>query len=130
MNEMSRWAKGVDLARKFEAAIQTIDNGNGWEIFKGLDKGETLVKVVYDGQVRFLAVKPKKASKPRTKKAKPEMKDDPEAEPLAEPIFSYDGDPSQGTIECAHCGIGIMIFEGEEYPTECPNCNKPLGLVK
>jgi hypothetical protein len=52
MDEMSRFAKQNDLARKFEAAIEAINTGNGWGVFKGLDKGETIVKVVYDGQVR------------------------------------------------------------------------------
>lgn len=71
MDEMSKWAKSVDLARKFEAAIQTIDIGKGWAVFKGLEKGETTVKVVYDGQVRFLAVKPpKKKAAPKPKKVK------------------------------------------------------------
>jgi hypothetical protein len=73
MDEMSVWAKSVDLARKFEAAIEGIDNGNAWGVFKGLDKGETLVKVVYDGQVKILPYKPpKKKATPKPKKAKVE----------------------------------------------------------
>jgi len=66
MSDMNKFAKDNDLARKFEAAIQIIDNGKGWEVFKDLDKGTTSVKVTYDGEIRFHQDK-----KPKKKKKKP-----------------------------------------------------------
>ena len=72
--DMNKFARDNDLARKFEKAIETLDRGKGWEVFAGLDKGPIERGVIYDGSVRFVAVKktPKKKAraKPR-KKVKP-----------------------------------------------------------
>ena len=66
MDEINKFAKDKDLARKFERAIGNIDRGNGWAPFAGLEQGEVTVKVIYDGQIRFVALekpKPKKVRK-------------------------------------------------------------------
>ena len=56
------FAKHNDLAAKMIRAINMVDRGNGWGVFEGLEKGETVVKVIYDGTVRFEAIpKPKPA---------------------------------------------------------------------
>jgi len=84
--EINEFAKKHDLARKFEHAIGTIERGNGWAPFAGLEKGETLVKVVYDGLIRFEAVR-KPEVKPTPKKKKdvaPKIPMEPE-EPVPEP---------------------------------------------
>ena len=72
--EINEFAKRNDLAKKFEKAIETISVGNGWAVFAGLERGETLVKVVYDGQIRFEAVR------------KPEVKPTPKKKPTAAKI--------------------------------------------
>ena len=83
--DMNKFARDNDLARKFEKAIETLDRGKGWEVFKGLDKGEARVRVVVSGgQVAFLPLeKPTKKAKP---KAKPKPKEEPpEGLPLDQP---------------------------------------------
>jgi len=87
MNKMdvNEFAKRNNLAKKFEKAIETISVGNGWAVFAGLERGETLVKVVYDGLIRFESVrKPEVKPLPRRKKdVAPKM--EPEPEPIPEP---------------------------------------------
>ena len=76
--DMNKFAKENDLARKFEAALQEIENGKGWRVFKGLDRGECQVRITYDGRVIFHPVlKPKRAKKKKQK---------PYATPTGEPI--------------------------------------------
>ena len=78
--DMNVFAKENDLARKFEAALQEIENGKGWKVFKGLDEGECQVRITYDGRVIFHPVlKPERAKK---EKVKPEPFDTPTGEPI------------------------------------------------
>ena len=79
--DMNKFARDNDLARKFEKAIETIDNGSGWEVFAGLDKGSVVILVVYDGTVRFVPFK-KVAKKKAKPKAKPKEEEPPEGLPL------------------------------------------------
>ena len=82
---MNKFAKDNDLARKFESAIESIRVGKGWSVFDGLDKGPITVTVIYDGGIRFMAVKkPKKAKKtPKEPEPEPEVPEEPETEDKA-----------------------------------------------
>lgn len=48
-HEFADWAEKNSLAKKLMAALENIEVGKGWSPFNGLEKGEVLVKVVYDG---------------------------------------------------------------------------------
>jgi len=79
--EINEFAKKYNLARKFENAIEAIDRGKGWVVFDGLETGTVTVKVIYDGGVRFEAIKKpkkKKVKKTPVKKAEPKPELDPE----------------------------------------------------
>ena len=70
------FAKHNDLAAKMIRAINMVDRGNGWGVFEGLEKGETVVKVIYDGTVRFEALpkpKPLKKKEPKPEETLPMM---------------------------------------------------------
>ena len=74
--DMNKFARDNDLARKFEKAIEKLDRSKGWEIFAGLDKGPIQVGMVYDGSVRFIAIKKAPKKKAKAKKVKVPPKGD------------------------------------------------------
>jgi len=79
------FAKHNDLAAKMIRAINMVDRGNGWGVFEGLEKGETVVKVIYDGTVRFEAIP----------KPKPVKKKEPEPEHMKVLGLEVKLDPTQ-----------------------------------
>ena len=97
MDEINKFAKDNDLAQKFERAIMNIDRGRGWAPFAGLEKGEITVKVVYNGQIRFVALEKPKPKKKVT--AKPPKEPDEEIEPVSgwptEPTADFKASPDK-----------------------------------
>ena len=56
--DMNGFARRVDLARRFEAALQEVEHGRGWAVFEGLQGGECVVRVLWDGaSIRFEKMK-------------------------------------------------------------------------
>lgn len=49
--EFRAWCVKNAIGQKLRAAIENIEVGRGWDMFNGLETGETFVKVVYSGPV-------------------------------------------------------------------------------
>ena len=59
--EFREWCAKNAIGNKLRAAIENIEVGKGWDMFNGLETGETLIKVVYSGPV--ISIEPYKKEK-------------------------------------------------------------------
>ncbi len=83
--DMNKYAKFNNLAVKFDKAMELLDQGNGWDVFAGIEKGETTVKVIHDGtRVRFESTKKKRPRRVPKKEPEPDRAETPEPEPEEE----------------------------------------------